>query len=65
MMLLIRKVLRRFQFEKKRGCSVKVLLACVQTPYPQDPEARGEGSVLIETNLRMTLTPKEDGSPTQ
>ena len=60
-----KKVVKEIPVWKKRGCSVKVLLACVQTPSPQDPEARGEGSVLIETNLRMTLTPKKDGSPTQ
>ena len=37
MMLLIGKVLRRFQFEKKRWYSVKVLLACVKTPPPPLP----------------------------
>ena len=43
MMLLIGKVLRRFQFEKKRWYSVKVLLACVKTPPPLPLGSWGDG----------------------
>ena len=61
-----KKVVKEIPVWKKRGCSVNVLLACVQTPSPQDPEARG-GGVCTHRNqsLRLTLTPKKDGSPTQ